>query len=141
MHANRVLLPIMLAAAVLAGGCGSDGDGSASDCPPAGTEPRTTTAQGTDPAYLTGLEVEPGSCGDRVVFEFRDRIPGARVQYLPREQALVEDGSGNELEARGEAFLVVRSYLATTRKHGVNPLAALRQLFEGHPWLPASAPP
>jgi transposase len=40
-----------------------------------------------------------------------------------------------------EAFLVVRSYLATTRKHGVNPLAALRQLFEGHPWLPASAPP
>ena len=43
--------------------------------------------------------------------------------------------------AGAEAFLVVRSYLATTRKHGVNPLAALRQLFEGHPWLPASAPP
>jgi transposase/uncharacterized coiled-coil protein SlyX len=35
------------------------------------------------------------------------------------------------------AFLTVRSYLATARKHGRNPLAVLRQLFEGHPWLPA----
>jgi hypothetical protein len=36
-----------------------------------------------------------------------------------------------------EAFLTVRSYVATTRKQGMNSLAALRQLFEGHPWLPA----
>jgi transposase len=40
-----------------------------------------------------------------------------------------------------EAFLALRSYLATARKHGMNPLAVLRQLFEGNPWLPASAPP
>jgi transposase len=38
-----------------------------------------------------------------------------------------------------EAFLTVRSYVATARKQGMNPLAALRQLFEGHPWLPAPA--
>jgi transposase len=31
----------------------------------------------------------------------------------------------------------VRSYVATARKQGMNPLAMLRQLFEGHPWLPA----
>jgi hypothetical protein len=31
----------------------------------------------------------------------------------------------------------VRSYVATARKQGMNPLAALRLLFEGHPWLPA----
>jgi len=43
--------------------------------------------------------------------------------------------------AGAEAFLALRSYLATARKHGMNPLAALRQLFEGHAWLPASAPP
>jgi hypothetical protein len=42
--------------------------------------------------------------------------------------------------AGAEAFLALRSYLATARKHGMNPLAALRQLFEGHAWLPASAP-
>jgi transposase len=40
-----------------------------------------------------------------------------------------------------QAFLTVRSYVATARKHGVNPLAALRRLFEGDPWLPAPAPP
>jgi transposase len=40
-----------------------------------------------------------------------------------------------------QAFLTVRSYVSTARKHGVNPLAALRQLFEGNPWLPATSPP
>jgi transposase len=39
-----------------------------------------------------------------------------------------------------QAFLTVRSYLATARKHGVNPLAAFRRLFEGNPWMPAPAP-
>jgi transposase len=37
------------------------------------------------------------------------------------------------------AFLTLRSYVSTARKHKMNPLAALRQLFEGHPWLPATA--
>jgi transposase len=37
------------------------------------------------------------------------------------------------------AFLAVRSYVATARKQGMNPLAVLRQLFQGHPWLPAPA--
>jgi transposase len=36
-----------------------------------------------------------------------------------------------------EAFLALRSYLSTARKHGLNPLAALGLLFEGTPWLPA----
>lgn len=40
-----------------------------------------------------------------------------------------------------QAFLTMRSYISTARKHGINPLAALRQLFEGDPWMPASAPP
>ena len=38
------------------------------------------------------------------------------------------------------AFLTVRSYVATARKHGVNPLAALHRLFEGDPWMPTPAP-
>jgi transposase len=40
-----------------------------------------------------------------------------------------------------QAFLTVRSYISTARKHGINPLAALRPLFEGDPWMPAPAPP
>jgi transposase len=39
--------------------------------------------------------------------------------------------------AGAAAFLTLRSYVSTARKHGMNPLAVLRQLFEGHPWLPA----
>jgi transposase len=39
--------------------------------------------------------------------------------------------------AGAEAFLALRSYVSTARKQGMNPLAVLRQLFEGHPWLPA----
>jgi hypothetical protein len=42
--------------------------------------------------------------------------------------------------AGAEAFLALRSYVATARKHGVNPLVVLRQLVAGHPWLPAPAP-
>jgi transposase len=40
-----------------------------------------------------------------------------------------------------QAFLTVRSYISTAPKPGINPLAALRQLFQGDPWMPASAPP
>jgi transposase/uncharacterized coiled-coil protein SlyX len=42
--------------------------------------------------------------------------------------------------AGAEAFLALRSYISTARKHGMNPLAVLGQLFEGRPWLPAAAP-
>jgi len=38
-----------------------------------------------------------------------------------------------------QVFLTVRGYVSTARKHGMNPLAVLRQLFQGNPWLPAPA--
>ena len=37
--------------------------------------------------------------------------------------------------AGAEAFLALRSYVSTARKQAMNPLAVLRQLFEGRPWL------
>jgi hypothetical protein len=58
--------------------------------------------------------------------------------YHKRHQTLTPD-SWRTL-AGAEAFLALRSYLATARKHGRNPLAVLGQLFEGRPWLPAPAP-
>jgi transposase len=39
--------------------------------------------------------------------------------------------------AGAQAFLTLRSYISTARKHKVNPLAVLRQLFQGNPWRPA----
>jgi transposase len=41
--------------------------------------------------------------------------------------------------AGAAAFLLVRSYISTARKQGLNPLDVLRRLFQGHPWLPAPA--
>jgi transposase len=43
--------------------------------------------------------------------------------------------------AGAEAFLALRSYLATARKHRMNPLAVLRRLFQGQAWLPAPSCP
>jgi transposase len=43
--------------------------------------------------------------------------------------------------AGAEAFLALRSYVSTARKQDMNPLVVLRQLFEAHPWLPATAAP
>jgi transposase len=43
--------------------------------------------------------------------------------------------------AGAAAFLAVRSYVATARKPRMNPLAVLRRLFEGAPWLPATTGP
>ncbi len=31
-------------------------------------------------------------------------------------------------------FARIRSYISTVRKHGINPLTALRDLFAGRPW-------
>jgi hypothetical protein len=42
--------------------------------------------------------------------------------------------------AAAEAFLAIRSYVATAGKHSANPLVVLGQLFAGRPWLPAPAP-
>jgi len=42
--------------------------------------------------------------------------------------------------AGADAFLAIHSYVATARKHGVNPLVVLRQLVAGRLWLPAPAP-
>jgi transposase len=39
-----------------------------------------------------------------------------------------------------QRFARIRSYISTVRKHGLNPLTALRDLFDGQPWtLPATS--
>lgn len=39
-----------------------------------------------------------------------------------------------------QRFARIRSYISTVRKHGINPLTALRDLFAGRPWmLPATS--
>lgn len=42
--------------------------------------------------------------------------------------------------AGAQALAVIRSYIATARKQGLNTLDALRDAFTGNPWMPAARP-
>jgi hypothetical protein len=110
----------MLVAAALAG-CGSSDEDAASPTTaptattepatteevfPGGTEPVTGEAQVPETALLERVAVAGHDGYDRVVFQFKNGLPGYRVEYV--EPPLREDGSGNLVELEGEYFVVVR---------------------------------
>jgi hypothetical protein len=115
-----------MAALLVLSGCGnSDDDGTPGAQPPTtATTTSTTTDGGIDPLEGAGTNpVEGESSGaeiallervaigrhegfDRVVFQFRNHVPGYRVEYV--EPPLKEDGSGNVVKVEGNAFVVVR---------------------------------
>jgi hypothetical protein len=57
-------------------------------------------------ALLTRVVLGRHEGYDRVVFEFRNAVPGYRIEYV--EPPLREDGSGNRVEVEGAAFVLVR---------------------------------
>ena len=71
-----------------------------------GTEPVTGEAQVAETALLERVAVAGHDGYDRVVFQFKNGLPGYRVEYV--EPPLREDGSGNLVRLDGEAFVVVR---------------------------------
>ena len=114
---------------LLLAGCGSSGgdDGEpAAEPPPATTTTVTTTetTDGVDPLEGAGTNpVEADPAGDetallervaigrhegydRVVFQFRNNVPGYRVEYV--QPPIKEDGSGNAVQVKGNAFVQVR---------------------------------
>lgn len=122
------LVPMVLVSAtlVVAAGCGSSDKSAA---PTGGysastSTATTTTTSGIDP--LTGADTTPVKAGaggsetalleriglgrhegyDRVVFQFKNALPGYRVEYV--EPPLKEDGSGNPVSVDGNAVVVVR---------------------------------
>ena len=109
-------------------GCGSSDDGGepAAGPPPATTTTVTTTetTQGIDPLDGAGTNPVEGDASedetallervaigrhegyDRVVFQFRNHVPGYRVGYV--QPPIKEDGSGNVVRVMGSAFVEVR---------------------------------
>jgi hypothetical protein len=71
-----------------------------------GTEPVTAPAEISETALLERVAVAGHEGYDRVVFQFRNGLPGYRVEYV--DPPLREDGSGNVVDLEGNAFLVVR---------------------------------
>ena len=112
----------MLVAAALAGCADSDDENvstTATTTASTTTAPTTTeepfegaTGTVTAPAEISEIALlervaVAGHDGyDRVVFQFRNGLPGYRVEYV--EPPLREDGSGNVVKLDGNAFVVVR---------------------------------
>ena len=71
-----------------------------------GTEPVTAPAEISETALLERVAVAGHDGYDRVVFQFRNGLPGYLVEYV--DPPLREDGSGNVVDLEGNAFLVVR---------------------------------
>lgn len=117
----------LLAATLFAvSGCGGSNERSAR---PAGSAPTTggtttTTTAGIDPlagagrgpfvgqtrakdiALLERIAIGRHEGYDRVVFQFRDDLPGYRVEYV--QPPLKEDGSGDPVEIDANAIVLVR---------------------------------
>jgi hypothetical protein len=72
----------------------------------ASTNPVKGDATGTDTALLERIAVGRHEGYDRVVFQFRNGLPGYRVEYV--SGPLKEDGSGKPVTVQGNAFVVVR---------------------------------
>jgi hypothetical protein len=72
----------------------------------AGTTSVTRPPAGEETALLEGIALGRHEGFDRIVFRFRNGIPGYRVEYV--RPPLREDGSGSRVEVAGDAFVVVR---------------------------------
>lgn len=128
-YARRIRAFVLIAVlAVGLAGCGSsDDDGEpAAEPPPATTTTVTTaeTTEGIDPLDGAGTNPVEGDASedetallervaigrhegyDRVVFQFRNHVPGYRVGYV--QPPIKEDGSGNVVRVMGSAFVEVR---------------------------------
>jgi hypothetical protein len=125
----RTYLALGVAVAVLDAACGCGGSNKK---PAAGGEVETGSTTATAPMTTGGIDVLKGAVtapvqGDaagsetallervalgrhegyeRVVFQFRDQLPGYRVEYV--QPPLTEDGSGDRVSVQGDAFVVVR---------------------------------
>lgn len=72
----------------------------------ASTDPVKGDATGSDTALLERIAVGRHEGYDRVVFQFRNGLPGYRVEYVTGP--LKEDGSGKPVTVEGNAVVVVR---------------------------------
>lgn len=112
---------LVAAIVVIAAGCAGSDDDQASPTVPTTTAPSTNPrpglegadtvpveapSQASETALLTRVAIGRHNGFDRVVFEFRDDLPGYRIEYV--EGPLSEDGSGNPVQLEGSAYLVVR---------------------------------
>ena len=72
----------------------------------AATTPVEAAATGSETALLERIAVGRHEGYDRVVFQFRNGLPGYKVEYV--QPPLKEDGSGKPVSVKGDAIVSVR---------------------------------
>jgi hypothetical protein len=113
----RLTLAGLLAALVLlAAGCGgSSGSGTTSVATPlttgdnldgASTATVVKDSESEQTALLEAAGMSSHPTYDRIVFTFRNALPGYRVGYI--EKPVTEDGSGKKVNISGDAVLSIR---------------------------------
>jgi hypothetical protein len=131
---RRTALVTALTIVLVGAGCSGSDEDSAATIVTTGTLPTdtngtTAATDGIDPlegastapvtgemdldetALLERVAVGRNEGYDRVVFQFRNGLPGYRVEYV--RPPLREDGSGNRVQVAGNAFVLVRMELAS----------------------------
>lgn len=83
---------------------GSAGSETADTGEPYGTA--AVSVAGKERGLLTAVRAAPHAGFVRIVFEFRDALPGYAVDYTKRP--IVQDGSGAEVALAGDEALLVR---------------------------------
>jgi len=113
------LAGLLVALVLLAAGCGgSSGGGSSTGetpTPPpttgdnlegASTETVEKDSESDQTALLQAAGMSSHPTYDRIVFTFRNALPGYRVGYI--EKPVTEDGSGKKVQISGDAVLSIR---------------------------------
>lgn len=113
------------------------GEGKGLNPPPPRTGKRGRPALGAAGALLARLESHRADVL-RFATDFTVPFDNNQAERDIRMVKLQQKISGGWRSENGaEAFLDVRSYLSTARKHGYSAMAVLRDLFTGQPWIPA----
>jgi len=79
-----------------------------------------------EPALLSALRISKNDGFDRVVFEFRERLPGYRLEYL--DKPVRDCGSGAVRRIEGDGRLEVRFSPASGHTEGGEPTVRAREL-------------
>jgi len=105
--------------------------------PPPRTGKRGRPALGPAGSLLARLAIHRTDAL-RFATDFRVPFDNNQAERDVRMVKLQQKISGGwRSEAGAHAFLDVRSYLGTARKHGQSAMVVLRDLFTGQPWIPA----
>jgi len=114
-------------------------EGKALNPPPPRTGKRGRPALGPAGSLLARLDTHRADVL-RFATDFAVPFDNNQAERDIRMVKLQQKISGSWRSEHGaHAFLDIRSYLSTARKHGHSTMAVLRDLFTGHTWIPATA--